>query len=113
MSDEQKQKISDWLSRLSSHDIYDHKALCESFVEKTGQAPQWPSYSRAATRQAIKNRGLGGELRDGAASDEMAYGYVVAESLADHYAPGVNDCTAMGRGTRFRAAVGALRKAGK
>lgn len=107
-----KIKISDWLSERDGHTIYDSKGLGAKFKELTGYDPAWPEHSQAATVQAIKARGLGGELDSNPENKALAYGWEIAEGLASRYAPGVEISPKFGRGSRFRAAVEALRKAG-
>ena len=101
-------KVADWLGTLGSHDIYAAKACAEDFTKTTGEQPCWPVHSAAETRRAITKRGLGGTL-DSNASDS-AYGYEIAEALAEKYANRFRSGM-MGRGSLFRDCFTALEKA--
>lgn len=105
-------KISEWLStQTGSHEIQDHKQLSASFECKTGYDTELPSHSVASTRQAIKNRGLGGDCA-GEPQHRVAWGYEVAIHLAREHVPDFRS-TKMGRGFAWREAIDALKAAGK
>lgn len=55
-------KISEFLSTLDSHGIYDADALAEDFTKQTGEQPCWNTSTVAQTRKAIAGRGLGGHV---------------------------------------------------
>lgn len=105
-------KVSDWLSELDSHDIYDSTFAKADCLEKTGVEINWPEHSHQQTASAIKQRGLGGSLKVDAAG-KMCYGWEMAEAAARQllkqplWSSGY-----FGRGRQFRAAVEALVEAG-
>ena len=103
-------KIHEWVSEtIDSHEIYDADGVRKDFREKTRKAPEWPHHTAAACRKAIADRGLGGTLEgDGIVS----YGYEIAEWLAGTYTTFMPfRHLAKGRGTRFRLAHAALKRA--
>lgn len=102
-------KLSEWLDTIGSHLIYDHKELAADFKEKTGLVPSWPVHTAGETKRAIEARGLGGELDK--RPKPAAWGWEIGESLAAHYAD-FQGSNKFGRGSRFREAVDAVRKAG-
>lgn len=107
-----KMKVSDWLSAtVDSHDILEHDGLAKDFHEKTGFGAVWPAHTVEGTRRAIERRGVGGHV-NGEPAQLMAWGYEVAQSLAQHHAPGYT-CTKMGRGFIFHEALDAIKRAGK
>mgnify|MGYP001579348289 CR=1 FL=1 len=103
-------KIHEWLQDFDSHGIYDAQHCAEDFRAQTGQEPCWPTRSHAATRRMIVARGLGGNLAVDHGHD-LANGYEIAEALAERYAKSTAHLVFEGRGSRFRAAFDALRKA--
>ena len=103
-------KISDYVSQLHSHDIVDSTSYGEDFKKETGFDPAWPEHSVQETVNAIKGRGLGGELNTDR-DYRCAYGWEIAEGLAGKYA-NYGGSWKSGRGFRFRDALDALRKAG-
>jgi hypothetical protein len=103
-------KISEWLSELDSHGIYDNAACRADFQAKTAKQPSWPGHTMTRTLAYIKHRGIGGHV-DGHPDQRMSYGWEIAEGLADKYAPGPR-MSFEGRGRRFREAISVLIKAG-
>ena len=103
-------KISEFLSELDSHSIYESEPMKKDFKEQTGQEPVWGEYTERQTAEAMESRGLGGYMNP-ADGKKLCYGYDVAKSLAQKHAPGYR-CTKMGRGFAFQEALEALRNAG-
>ncbi len=107
--DNEKIKISKWLSQsVDSHGIYDAELLAQNFYQRTGEKAFWSSYSVAETKRALKQRGLGGEVKG---KGRVVYGYSLADDLASHYLPDYR-CDKFGRGSQFREALSALFQAG-
>lgn len=109
-------KPSEWLSDFDSHGIYEAEACEKDFRESCGPLPTdpvpvWPVHSVAATRQAIKARGVGG-IVNGNSRDRVCYGYEIANALAEHYAKFSGFRRFHGRGSQFEASVRALHEAG-
>lgn len=101
-------KIHEWLSELDSHSIYDAKQIKENFKKETGTEPCWGHHSASTIRAMIEHRGLGGEF----SGDEPAIsGYEIAEALAEKYGD-TSFAMYHGRGSRFRAALESIEKAG-
>ncbi len=105
-------KITEFLKILDSHGIYRADALAAEFTKKTGKKPCWPVHTAADAAAAIQARQLGGRLDSKDSQDKLAYGYEIAESLANLY--GANDNTRRypGRTTRFRDAIERMARAG-
>jgi|SRR3990167_8393053 len=101
-------KISEWLAQLSSHEIYDAEKIAKDFTKNTGLKPCWHVYSAKAIRGMIKARGLGGSF---SGEKEAVAGYDIAESLAETLANSTAHRRFNGRGSRFDAALTALRTA--
>lgn len=99
--------ISEWLSNIDSHGIYDAEPCAKDFTSETGKEPCWPTHSVAATKQAIQARGVGGSV-NGKSDERVCYGYEIAESCAEKYAHSTAHQSLQGRGSRFRVAVMAL-----
>lgn len=107
-------KPSEWLGEIGSHAIVDSEAAKADFKKETGyDAPSWPAYSPEDTRKAIKHRGMGGSLSKKPAK-QLAYGWLMAEAVADKLVPksGQPWTIKYGRGSRFWAAVEVLQEAG-
>lgn len=111
------QSISAWLSTLGSHEIYTLTHIKEDFETHTGQ--KWPSYvgtyTFKQTRDAMRARGLGGQLED--SKDRCVWGYQMAADFAKHLTHQDASVTAfgrqiMGRGRIFYNAIELLEKAG-
>lgn len=113
--------ISEWLNaNLDSHGIYDASTIAADFLAATVSTLAakdqpavacWPTHTTKATAAMIADRGLGGEVHG---TDAVAYGYEIAESLAERYVPNGKKLHRQlsGRGFRFRAAVSELVAAG-
>lgn len=101
-------KVSEWLSGLNSHTIYDAKTLADDFKKNTGQQPCWWTPTAAEVRRMIKQRGIGGICRGNA---PCANGYDVAAALAERFAG--HHSRMQGRGFLFFDCLEALQKAGK
>lgn len=109
---EKSMKVSEWLSKCaSSHVIHDHKAMASDFLDATGEAAPWPVHTVAACREAIKDRGLGGNI-NGPDDDKVCYGYEIAEALAYRFG-GAFTTTLNGRGSIFRQCLAAIEAAEK
>lgn len=104
--------ISEFLGDLEAHQIFDAAGLAQDFTQATGVEPCWPTHSLQETKAAIVDRGLGGSI-PAAVAGPCAYGWEVAEALADKYGTHQAYRTKMGRGTRFNLALDSLQKAGK
>lgn len=105
-------RVYQWLGELHSHEIYDSVGMANDFKEKTGLDPCWGGgWSHKEMTNAIKARGLGGNLKPDNGHQLIA-GYEVAEALADKLVPGKSrHPTLYGRGSRFWAALEALKAA--
>lgn len=107
-----KQKVSEFLSELDSHGIYDAELLAADFKEKTGEKPCWSTFSAKQTAKTMANRGLGGTIKTKDPKKMLAYGYTTAIACASEYVPGFQS-TKLGRGSAFGEAIAALQKAGR
>jgi hypothetical protein len=104
------QSISEWLSELDGHSIYDSAKLKTDFEKHTGQkAPDWPEYTPQQTRATMQARGLGGTHNNPTGAKEC-WGYTLAAHLASKLAN--YSSPAMGRGRSFWDCVSAIKKAG-
>lgn len=104
-------KVHEWLADLDSHGIYNAQGAAEDFRKDTGQEPCWPTHSVARAKADIEARGVGGYVA-GPDSELVAYGWEIAEALADKFAPGKSAHRMYyGRSRRFRAALEALKGA--
>jgi len=102
-----KQTVSEYLSELDAHEIYDSEEIGKDFIKYTGMYPCWTGIPAEEMRKAIKARGLGGEL-DG--NMDMISGFQMAEACAMQYAnfrPVV-----VGRGSLFRECIRVLKQKG-
>jgi hypothetical protein len=104
-------KLSKFLARLNSHEIYDANALAKDFKAKTGHNSCWPTYTTEETRATMDRRGLGGNLLNTSPKQQLAWGYIIAVSVAKKYVQNF-ESTKMGRGSAFWEAIEALQKAG-
>lgn len=105
-------KVSEFLKVLDSHGIYKAEALAAEFTRKTGKLPCWPLHTAADAAAAIQARKLGGRLVAQDSQEKLAYGYEVAESLANLYGAKDNTRQYPGRATRFRDAIERMARAG-
>lgn len=101
-------KVSEWLRRLDSHDIYDAEKLSASFKKQTEQEAPWTGNSVSHVRREIKERGLGGSVRGRA---PVVAGYEVAAALAAKLVDFQSDKA--GRGRIFWECVDALETSGR
>lgn len=104
-------KVHAWLADLDSHEIYNAVGCAEDFRAATGREPCWPTHSVARTKADIEARGFGGEV-SGQDHDLVAYGWEIAEALADALLPG--QCPYgmySGRRKRFDVVLRALKEA--
>jgi hypothetical protein len=112
-----KRKPSEWLGELDSHGIYDSRALMARYELETGQkAPGWPEHFPAETRQHIKARGLGGEMKTDTPELQLqAYGWEIARALEAALVPKSQQLSHVveGRGSAYRLCVEALQRMGK
>jgi hypothetical protein len=100
-------KPSEFLDTLDGHGIYNATRLQEcdfdvSFV---------PTFSMQQTIDAIKARGLGGNLH-GDEDARVIWGYTTSAALAKQYLDHVPSGRLHGRGSGFRADLAALKEAG-
>lgn len=103
-------KVWQWLEALDSHQIYVSADLSRDFKEKTGHdAPRWPEFTLAETVRMMKARGLGGYIR-GRPKEPLTNGWDVAETLAETLTGSRDHRRFEGRGSRFFAALRALRQ---
>jgi hypothetical protein len=103
------QKIHKWLSGPDGHGIYDAAALADDFKKETGLESCWPVHTARYTAKAIMKRGLGGRL-DLDASGNAAWGWEIADALADKYGHESRHGQFMGRGSVFHAALDSLKE---
>lgn len=103
----EKQKVSEYLSELDAHEIYDSKAIGEDFLKATNTYACWDGIPAKVMREAIKARGLGGEL-DG--DMDMISGFQMAEACA--YKLAEFRPVAQGRGSLFRECIRVLKHKG-
>lgn len=105
------EKISDWLARRGSHDIYNFEKISADFTLKTGQ--EWPEYvavsTVGATKRAIIARGLGGNI-EGSDDVRCVWGYAMAADFAHALTGFVSN--KFGRGRIFQESIDALRARG-
>ena len=101
-------KAYEWLDGLSSHDIYDAQGAADDFKKETGLEPCWHSHSAKEMSSMIKSRGLGGSFHG---NKPAVSGYEIAEALAETLAKSTSHHLFNGRGSRFRAALEALKQA--
>ena len=104
-------KVSEWLETIDSHGIYEAAPCAADFTKETGKLPCWPTFTVAQTITAIKKRGIGGSV-NGKPNERVAYGYEIANALAENLAATSSHRKYSGRGSQFRAAVEALKNAG-
>ena len=79
-------KISEFLSTLNAWTIYDNEILSKRFKEETGFDAGWTIFTSEDTLREMKNRGLGGTFDYEKTKDKkVAYGFVVAQCLANEY----------------------------
>jgi len=122
----QLQTVSEWLAQYGSHEIYSYEGVREDFKTSTGL--DLPAYivpnTIKQTRQAMLERGLGGELKfvpntrglggklkfTVGDSDRVVWGYRMAEQFARNLAQFTSD--KMGRGRIFDECVAAIREKG-
>jgi hypothetical protein len=103
-------KISEWLDKnVHSHDIATQDEVAADFKEETGFEACWPTHTVKETIKSIEERGLGGKIT-GDPDTIVAWGYEIAEALANKYAK--FRPWKMGRGSRFQQCVDALKEAG-
>ncbi len=105
-------KVSEFLKELDSHGIYKADTLAAEFTEKTGKTPCWPVHRAADAAAAIQTRRLGGQLGSNDPQEKLAYGYEIAEALANLYGAKDNTRQYPGRATRFRDAIERIVRAG-
>lgn len=105
------EKISEWLARRGSHDIYNFEKISADFTLKTGQ--EWPDYvtvsTVGATKEAIVARGLGGNI-SGEDDVRCVWGYAMAADFSHALTGFVSN--KFGRGRIFSECIDALRRAG-
>ena len=106
-------KISEWLSGYDSHGIYDSDGTKRDLLEKTGVEAPWAGSTHAQVARAIKERGVGGTLAPDS-GQRLVSGFEMAEHLCLKLVDDKQQTfhRFMGRGSRFRAAVSDLEKAG-
>jgi hypothetical protein len=103
-----KMKPSEFLNDLDSHGIYDDAILRQDYENLVGRPAPWRSHDSEAIRDSIKARGLGGSYES---TRNGVTGYEIAESIADELCANRQKIM-IGRGSRFREAVDALKLAG-
>lgn len=106
-------KPSEWSASLDAWTIYGAESLGERFARETGLQPCWPTTTVAAVNATLgQTKGVTERVK-GPPDEALALGYDVADALADKYALGIARPPQFGRGSRFDAAVRALREAGQ
>lgn len=101
-------KVHEWLEQLCSHDIYDADGAAEDFRKETGLEPCWHCHTADEIKGMIQARGLGGSFHG---NQPAVSGYEIAEALAENLAQSKSHHQFYGRGSRFRAALEALKQA--
>lgn len=105
-------KVSEWLLTLDGHVVVDDAAAREDFTRMTGHVAGWPTHSVAEANATVGSfKGLVHPI-EGPATDRVAYGWEIAEWAAQQFAPAWPLPPMIGRGSRFRAAVQVVGKAG-
>ena len=103
-------KIAGFVAELDSHEIYNHDDIAAGFKKATGLEPCWPVHSAKRAEADIHKRGVRGWVKNGL--KRVAYGYEVAEALAEGFTASTDHRRFRGLGSRFRAALKALKDAG-
>jgi hypothetical protein len=103
--------ISEFLeANLGSHDIAAYDSIAADFANTTGLMFCAPRHSAKRIRDMIRLRGAGGDYEG---ELDGCNGWETAEELAIVYADFKPNPNIQGRGSRYRAALEALRQAGK
>ncbi len=104
--------VSEWLSELGTHSIYEAEWLVENFKEETGEKADWPALTYKTMLKMVQDRGLGGNL-SGEVSDMFTDTFRAAYWCYNKYAKGKGADEYHGRGTQVRAWIAAIKEVGK
>lgn len=104
--------VSEWLSELDTHAIYDADWIMNNFHEETGETADWPVNSYETLVKEIQSRGLEGRL-EGGPGDMYCTTQRIAWACYKQYAGGEGAAEFYGRGTQIRAWIAAIKDAGR
>lgn len=102
--------VSEWLSELDTHGIYDAQWLASNFKEETGKLPDFPKVSYEMMLAQVEERGLGGHL-EGKPGDMYTDTTRAARELCERYGNGVRARNYHGRGSQVRAWIEVIKTA--
>lgn len=104
-------RVSEWLGQMDGHDILGRADAVKDFEAATGQTTEdWPSYSKEVMQRMIdRDTGKAGGYLEG--TGPFVPVLDLAETFARRWAKGYMS-NKMGRGSKYRDLVTAIKQAG-
>ena len=103
--------VSEWLSALDTHAIFEAGYLAKAFTKETGESPCWVPIPYKSMLRMIDDRGAGN--LQGEPGEDFADTFHVALACYHKYADGKGAGDFYGRGTQVESWITAIKEIGK